>query len=504
MSRTSFTFIDLFCGAGGASIGFERAGFELALATDIDSQALDTLRENLKLAHPATREEAVIHADITDLYELLGVGRVESETLGETTVLTKKAEAIKRKAPKDLNDQKVREFLSGLTTCDVVVGGPPCQGFSLIGRSKRGSAGERASGFVDDPRNILFRYFLKFIERLKPKVVLIENVKGLRSAHGYEEEIKLALRHTAPFYEVEPIVLNAANFGVAQNRERIFFIGVRKDVAKATGIFPSQIIQRLRDSSQAQQISLIDSIGDLPQIRSNPHPNNYESEAEVPMPDPESFGEDISRAAYSSLLGDELIRFINKTHPPKSWGLFADENPTATKERCEEYRSFINKGPDDTLIPIGHLYNHKARYNNDRDLKIYRDLVPGEYLTSDAHSNLIKEIPYGVTITDGVTELNGFADKYFKLSPDRPSKTIVAHLETDGNAFVHPGPHPRSITPREAATNQSFPDWYRFTGPLRQQYRQIGNAVPPLLAFAIAQEFMKLLKSIPESSNFHS
>ena len=143
------------------------------------------------------------------------------------------------------------------------------------------------------------------------------------------------------------------------------------------------------------------------------------------------------------------------------------------------------------------LYNHKSRYHNERDLFIYTHLAQGKYLNDPANKKAMSKVSYGVKYDkNGNKSIKGFEDKYFKLDSDKVSKTIISHLETDGNSYVHPGPNPRSITPREAARIQSFPDWYFFKGSTRNQFSQIGNAVPPILAKIIASEIKRILDKI--------
>ena len=142
------------------------------------------------------------------------------------------------------------------------------------------------------------------------------------------------------------------------------------------------------------------------------------------------------------------------------------------------------------------LYNHKARYNNERDLFIYENLTAGKYLDHPSNKKALSKVTYGVTDDNGKKKIGNFKDKYFKLDFDGISKTILSHLEVDGNSYVHPGKYPRSISPREAARIQSFPDWYQFKGTTRKQFRQIGNAVPPLLGKIIAREFRNVLDII--------
>ena len=463
----NLTYIDLFSGAGGLSVGFSREGFHLLMANDIDNQALDTLRHNLSHIHSETETSHIIHGDITELYKHLGGKKVKEKFLGHKTVITDKSLQIKKRAPNSSHPE-VESFLNSLSSCDVVAGGPPCQGFSMIGRSKRGSLEDRTQGFIDDPRNTLFSYYLKFVEKLNPKIVLIENVKGLKSASGYQDLIKISLEKTGNKYNVESVIFNAKDFGVPQNRERIFFIGIRSDFAKAKNITPQKVIDNIKKSiKNNKKVFLKDAISDLPIIIANPKPNNYDESKEISFSSKSCFGMNESDLQYDKL--------INKSN-------------------CKEYRNLIN-----TIgykqITVKHLSNHKARYNNSRDLFIYKNLNAGKYLTDPSNKKALSKVTYGKKRLDGTIEITSFADKYFKLDADNFSKTIIAHLETDGNSYVHPT-QTRSITPREAARIQSFPDWYFFTGSLRNQFKQIGNAVPPLLAAAIAKEFKSILMKV--------
>ena len=462
-----FTYVDLFSGAGGLSVGFGREDFHLLMANDIDNQALDTLRHNLSNIHPETEISHIIHGDITELYKHLGGKKVKEKFLGHKTVITDKSLQIKKRAPNSSHPE-IESFLNSLSSCDVIAGGPPCQGFSMIGRSKRGNLEDRTQGFIDDPRNILFSYYLKFVEKLNPKLVLIENVKGLSSASSYQDLIKKSLENTGKKYVVESIVLNAKDFGVPQNRERIFFIGISSDFAKAKKITPQNIIDNIKKSiKNNKKVLLKDAIFDLPIILANPKPNNYDASEEFSYFSKACFGMNKSDLKYEKLVD---------------------------KSKCKNYRSLINS-IGKKQISAKYLYNHKARYNNSRDLFIYENLKPGKYLTDPLNKKALSKVTYGKKGKNGEIEITSFADKYFKLDSESFSKTIIAHLETDGNSYVHPT-QTRSITPREAARIQSFPDWYFFTGSLRNQFKQIGNAVPPLLAAAIAKEFKSILMKI--------
>jgi DNA (cytosine-5)-methyltransferase 1 len=468
--KKNYNYIDLFAGAGGLTIGFGNKGFHLEIANDIAEPALNTLRKNLKHTHPGTNENRVILGDIKELYEHLNNGTVTYDTQGHMVIETNKEVELRKKAPSIKDNDFLKNIVSKLSHVDVLIGGPPCQGFSMIGRSKKATLEERIKGFIDDPRNQLFKYYLKFAEKLSPKLVLIENVKGLASAAGYRDLIEKSLKDTGEFgYETSSYILNAKDFGIAQSRERIFFIGVRKDLAKKYDIIASEIFDEIIKAKK-DPVKLKDIIFDLPQIKANPKPNNYKEEVEVSFKNIAlCFGKNISDEPYKDLLN---------------------------KKSCNKYISSINTYNGKLIIPK-YLFNHKSRYNNQRDLFIYKNLVAGKYLNNPVNKKALSKVTYGVFIDEnGNKKVKGFGDKYFKLNPESVSKTIIAHLEIDGNSYVHPGEYPRSITPREAARIQSFPDWYFFTGNTRNQFKQIGNAVPPLLGSIFAEHFKNILDLI--------
>ena len=381
----NFTYIDLFAGAGGLSLGFGNAGFELEIASDIAKEALQTFRHNLKITHPKLNSERIIQGDIKELYELLGTSVVENKPLGYISVETAREVNLRRKAPGLIDDFFVKDILSSLKSVDILTGGPPCQGFSMIGRSKRATQEERMKGFVDDPRNQLFRYFLKFAEKLSPKIVLIENVKGLGSAASYRDLIEKSLEDTGSGYFVSSEVLNARNYGLAQHRERLFFIGIRKDIAQNNNLSPEFLFSQIK-LSEENSLKLSEVIFDLPQIKANPNPSNYAIKAEKPFSDKNTFGKDISSLHYADLV------------------------------QQSEYSKKINtyKG---NLIQPEKLYNHKSRYHNDRDLFIYKHLVPGKYLNDPLNKKALSRVTYGIsTDSEGNKTVKGFGDKYFKLT----------------------------------------------------------------------------------------
>lgn len=471
-NNNKYNYIDLFAGAGGLTVGFGNKGFHLEMANDIAAPALNTLKKNLNKTHPNTDEDRVILGDIKELYAHLGNGDVTYDMQGHMVIETNKEVELRKKAPSVKDNDVIKNILSGITHVDVLAGGPPCQGFSMIGRSKKSTLEERTKGFIDDPRNQLFKYYLKFAEKLSPKLVLIENVKGLTSASGYRDLIEKSLTDAGKYgYDTSSHILNAKDFGLAQNRERIFFIGVRKDISEKYDITASEIFNEIIKEKK-DPLKLREVIFDLPQIQANPKPNNYKEEAEVSFKNmKQCFGKNISDIPYIELV-----------------------NQSANKKYLKAINTY-----NGILETPKFLFNHKSRYHNTRDLFIYKNLVAGKYLNDPVNEKALSKVTYGVIIDEhGNKKVKGFGDKYFKLDSESVSKTIIAHLETDGNSYVHPGEHPRSITPREAARIQSFPDWYFFTGNTRNQLKQIGNAVPPLLGGVFAAQFKNVLDRIPK------
>lgn len=442
-------YIDLFSGAGGMSIGIKSAGGNLLFSNEIDPSAVETQKANLKKIGEDPNK--VIECSIEDLHNEVVGKKIEMEFQSETIHVHKTYSNLYKNASK-VSAEKVEE-IKKIKDVDLIVGGPPCQGFSNAGRGIKSNAKNLYLDFIDDPRNQLFKYFLGFVDHYNPKAVIIENVKGLATSKNYRSLIQKSLEKTGKGYETISIILNAENFGIPQSRERIFFIGIRKDLKNSdlfTFYFPSIILRH-----NSKKITLKDSINDLPSIKSNPKPLNLKIESEIPIGENGSFGETISKKPYNCLI-DEMTDYVKK----------------------------INTFKGEVILPK-HLYNHKARYNNELDLEIYQKLIPGVSLTDKRNLEAHNLNKYST---------KSFGDKYFKLDPNKPSRTIVAHLQMDNNGYVHYGKVPRGITPREAARIQSFPDWYEFKGAFTKQFKQIGNAVPPLLArklYNILEDFLQ-------------
>lgn len=375
---------DFFAGAGGLSLGFSQAGYRVSFANDFQDVCVNTYRFN----HPEVPSDKILCEDI-------------------------------RKIVDNIQDYVTEDV-------DIVIGGPPCQGFSSANQQR----------IIDDPRNELYKYYIKAVTKIVPKFVLMENVKGMLSVadqviedfHNIKAE-KDGVEYT---YDVKYELLNSADFGVAQSRERLIYIAIRNDVMAEKNISPARIFKEIKDSCSGT----------------------------VPV--------NLSEAlAYIKPLDAPRIKNMNEVDDEKT-GKKVSANPYTGRDNS--YLKAINR---DRQIPL--IYNHKARYVNDINYDIYRLLNPGE----DASDEKIADImPYK-------NRLHCFKDKYYKLIPDRPSRTITAHLRMDCHSHIHPF-QIRALTPREAARCQSFPDDYMFLGAYLKTYMEIGNAVPVLMANRIA------------------
>ena len=316
---------------------------------------------------------------------------------------------------------------------DIVVGGPPCQSFS--------SANQRR--IIDDPRNELYKYYIEAIKKICPKFVVMENVRGMLSVANQVVEdyraIKIERDGHLYTYDVAFRLLNSMNFGVAQSRERLIYIAVRNDISISKQVTPEVLFQEIE--------------------------NNY-----------------IQHEPYNL---SAALEFIKPLEAPRIKGMTeTDDEKTGMKIAANSYSSSgndylatINQGKN-----IPYVFNHKARYCSDVNYEIFKRLEQGEDSTS---SKIADIMPYA--------HRNGiFKDKYYKLYADRPCRTITAHLRMDCLSHIHPY-QIRSITPREAARVQSFPDDYLFLGAYLKTYMQIGNAVPVLMAKQIANIIKKYI-----------
>jgi DNA (cytosine-5)-methyltransferase 1 len=316
--------------------------------------------------------------------------------------------SIFEKIDKQLDKQKV----------DLVIGGPPCQAYSIAGRARD------PKGMTEDPRNHLYKYYVEFLKRYKPKMFVFENVPGILSANngGYLELIFEAVREAG--YELDKKVLNAKHFGVLQDRKRVIIIGWKKNLKLKYPHF---------EENQPQYEILKDLFYDLPKI------NNGEG----------------------------------------NWGFV--EYAKETTKYLE--KSSIRNG-------VNFTSQHIARPNNQNDLEIYKIAVK-KWVSENKRLNYA-ELPKRL-IKHSNTK--SFTNRFQVVNHAGVSHTVVAHICADGHYYIHPDiKQNRSITVREAARIQSFPDDYFFEKSRTTAFKQIGNAVPVLMAEGIANKIKELIK----------
>ena len=409
-TRSAYSFIDLFAGAGGLSEGFLQAGFRPVAHVEMNENAARTLetrsayyylkdKKNLVpyrkyLSGKISREEFMkqIPASVTKT--------VINETLSDETLpsVFKTIDGI----------MKIR----GIEKADVIVGGPPCQAYSLVGRAQ---SSHMEVPMEDDPRNYLYKLYARFLKKYQPRMFVFENVVGIESAHGGAiwKNLQKYLKRVG--YEIECREQNAQTFGVLQNRRRMIIVGWLKN----SGLqYPDFVVKKT-------DAVVNDLFTDLPKLHPGESDNAY------------------SRNKPSSYITDSGIR---------------------------------EQGDVLTL--------HNCRPNIDRDITIYKKAIE---LWNDGH----KRLNYNDLPEELKTHKNrhSFVDRFKVVEGDEHCcHTILAHLSKDGHYFIHPDiEQHRSITVREAARIQSFPDNYYFEGPRTSQFVQVGNAVPPLMARGIAE-----------------
>lgn len=398
-------FIDLFSGAGGLSEGFIRAGFTPIAHIEMDKNASDTLKTRiafhyLNATNSAGKYISYLRNDISrdELWKT-----IPDHLLN--TVISK--EISKESIPSIFNNI---DKLKNSNNIDVLIGGPPCQAYSLVGRSRDP---QRMTG---DKRNYLFRYYAEFLLRYKPKYFVFENVLGLLTAGNRKYLNEMTQLFESIGYSVaEPTTLKAEEYGVLQKRRRVIIIGKK---GNRKFYFP-----KIETTVNKWEIKK-DLFYDLPEL---------------------SPGEVNSVLRYSHRINEYLKQ------------------------------SGIRNG-------IDFVTQHITRPHNDRDLEIYSIVI-------DKWLNENRRLKYNDLPTRLQTHSNlyAFLDRYKVIDPFGHSHTMMAHIAKDGHYYIYPDKNQvRSISVREAARIQSFPDDYFFEGGRSASYKQIGNAVPPLMAEKIA------------------
>ena len=413
-------FIDLFAGAGGLSEGFIRQGFEPVAHIEMDNAACNTLLTRSAFHYLKQANKLEIYVNYlknritrTELYNLI------PQELKESVINT---------AISEENNQMIFDKidkLKGDYDIDLIIGGPPCQAYSLIGRAAD------KNGMKDDGRNFLYVQYGEFLKKYQPKYFVFENVIGLYSAkdpNGERYLDKLIKLFDELGYKTELSTLNASDFGVLQNRRRVILIGKK---GKETGFYPKFEKQKL-------EVTVDEVFKGLPKL-----------------------------SAGEGKMG--LTRYVD------------------TEKKGYLFDKKIRNGIDFTTL-------HIARPQNEQDKEIYREAIIKWY---EKRERLNYNDLEGRLQTH--KNKHSFVDRFKVVAPDlSASQTVVAHIAKDGHYYIHPDiEQNRSLSVREAARLQSFPDDFYFEGQTEKPsrtaaFKQIGNAVPVLLGEEIAKEIKKL------------
>lgn len=454
--------LDLFAGCGGLSLGFQSAGFNIAGAVELDPAAARSYALNF-------HGNDGVHGTPRD------ITKTSPSVLCSALMLGGSESAF-----------------------DVVIGGPPCQAFARVGRSKLRAIAENPEAFRHDPRSNLYVDYLKYVEACQPLAVIMENVPDMLNFAGRNLADEVCQTLESQGYICGYTLLNAANFGVPQMRERVFLVGLhsilRRPIRfpapthwtriptgyKGTRTFALKLI-RARTGQIADRffqlpiephealtsaVTARDALADLPAIdaRAEVKAGRLRRGARrfqqpVPCPVPKKMSNYAQRMREwpgflsNGTLSDHVIRYL-----PRDYSLFArmqagDQYPEAWREAGRMFQEAVAaaRTAGESLPPGSTAWR-----------KLKRGIVP----------------PYDHT---------KFPNKWRKMEPDMPARTLLAHLGKDGYTHIHyDSAQARTISVREAARLQSFPDGFRFYGPMNPAFRQIGNAVPPVLAYAIA------------------
>jgi DNA (cytosine-5)-methyltransferase 1 len=458
--------LDLFAGCGGLSLGFQAAGFDIVGAIESDPLAAASHGQNFHRGDPAhSRARDITGTPPEQFTRELGLGPVE-------------------------------------TAIDFIVGGPPCQAFARVGRAKLREVDEHPEAFLHDPRAKLYKSYLHYVDRCVPLALLLENVPDVLNHGGQNVAQEICDVLEGKGYDCGFTLLNSVFYGIPQMRERMFLLAYRRELdVRVTFPEPTHWheLPAGYDGSRAVALKLLNGLF--------VDAHDY---IDPPLANPGLIPAVTAREAIGDLppiLARELMRSGTLRRGTRRFDVatmrYDPSRPVSSYARA------MKQWPSFEAAPEG-LFDHQIRYLP-RDYELFARMRPGsEYpelhrlalrlfteeaarrgvkWRSSAWARLKQEMvpPYDPT---------KFPNKWWKLRSDWPARTLMAHLGKDGYSHIHyDDRQARTISVREAARLQSFPDGFRFEGTMNPAFRQIGNAVPPLLAQALATEMLASLRA---------
>lgn len=461
--------LDLFSGCGGISLGFHTAGCRIEAAVEADAQAAATHALNFHTNGHADR--AALHARPRDITKLEPSGLVEELGLGAV------ADAF-----------------------DIVVGGPPCQAYTRVGRAKLREIAEHPRAFKIDPRADLYLRFLHYVQATQPLAILVENVPDALNFGGHNVMAEIAEALEAIDYVARYTLINAVFHGVPQMRDRVFLIAYHRQLG-ATVKFPkpTRFMQVPAGYGSTRSVAL-------------KHVDLFEGGYFVPA-------DEVSQAlpgpvTCAEALGDlpKIRRHLSGKSQRGVRRLDTLVEYPARTRKLSAYAHLLRSWPgfENSKGVRDHVIRHLPR-----DIDTFREMPNGaEYPAAHATAVaiwqrriVVEEFMKGRRLSDGEREdlkkaivppypLGSFPNRWWKLKKDFPSRTLMAHIGKDTYSHIHyDSGQARVISVREAARLQSFPDGFRFCGAMNSAYRQIGNAVPPLVAKALAEALLGSIRA---------
>jgi len=492
-----YAIIDLFAGPGGLGEGFSRAGrsdgarMKIHLSVEMDDHAVQTLRLRAFLRSFDTFPQEYYDAlngrtnfpDWANLYPAKWAHaeqEVRQRVLGSAGVFEELAAELDR----------TREVHSGHT---ILIGGPPCQAYSLAGRSR--NKGKADYVLEQDDRHYLYREYVRILDRLNPAAFVMVNVKGMLSSRvdggGIFSRVLDDLEAAGDGYRLLPLaqpipadgnradardfLIRAEDYGVPQARHRVIILGIRSDIAK--GVAPDGPIL----GNKQPPVSVDEAIAGMWQLRSGLSRKDTTDDWKqavrlqaTAIAEADAVDETVRAIARSIAAANDLPHLRTS-----SW-----------KGEISSMSSHLQEWFSDARLRV--TLQHETRGHIPDDL--------GRYMFSAAFARCFGRAPKLMEFPEILQPAHknrgsgDFADRFRTQVAKRPSTTVTSHISKDGHYFIHPDPKQcRSLTVREAARLQTFPDNYWFCGPRTKQYHQVGNAVPPYLAYQIANAVRQLL-----------
>lgn len=458
--------LDLFAGCGGLSLGFQAAGFEIAGSMELDPLAAKSHALNFSRKLGILQEAHARARDIT---------KVEPEQLVAELQMSSDIES----------------------NIDVIIGGPPCQAFARVGRAKLREIAAHPEAFLQDARGNLYLRYLAYVRKFQPIALLMENVPDILNYGGYNIAHEMCEILSEMGYICQYSLFNAAFYGVPQMRERMFLIAYTREIGTEVEFpLPTHWVELPKGYEGSRQVALKTLGGNL---------FTYAFYTPPPEPSPEL----PSAITAQEALGD-LPRITLHLEGKMKRGTrrFNQRIPYPKNGTVSSYAMLMRNWPG--------FENHEGISDHvirslPRDYDIFRRMNPGDqypeaytHALELLHDRLKQLAQEGKVIrlnTPEYEQIKGeivppydaskFPNKWRKMEPDKPARTLLAHLGKDGYSHIHyDSAQARTISVREAARLQSFPDGFTFCGTMNPAFKQIGNAVPPLLSLAFARKMM--------------